>query len=252
MKIVFSDEFYKVYRDEPAAVSGRMESIINTIKSESNYQIIEPKKIDIFDLLEIHNKEYIDKLIEENNEIFQIASLSAGGAVLASELACNGESAFAAIRPPGHHAYRNQAWGYCYLSNMAVAINKLFKNGRINSALIMDFDAHTGDGTIDCLKSNPNIRIFNPMAEKDNYMAVVDEYIKQAEYADIIAVCAGFDSYEKDCGGKLRTFDFYSIGWKLKMLSKRFGHNRRFAILEGGYYLPDLGKNVLSFCQGFE
>jgi acetoin utilization deacetylase AcuC-like enzyme len=69
---------------------------------------------------------------------------------------------------------------------------------------------------------------------------------------DIIAVSAGFDNYEKDLGKKLRTFDFYNIGLILKNLCKRFGHNRRFAVLEGGYYLPDLGKNVEAFCGGFE
>lgn len=252
MKIVFSEEFYKVYADEPAAITGRMESIMDSLKSCSKYEIIKPQKADIMDILALHTKEYVDKFYADGFEKYNIATLSAGGAITASEEAMNGNPTFAAIRPPGHHAYRNQTWGYCYFSNMAIAINRLFQKGKIQSAFILDFDAHTGDGTIDCLKSNPNIKIFNPMAEKSNYMKVVEEYLKELPYVDIIGVCAGFDSYEKDCGGKLSTFDFYTIGWQIKMLTKKFGHNRRFATLEGGYYLPDLGKNVLSFCQGFE
>lgn len=252
IKIVFSDEFYKVYADEPAAIDGRMESIIDYIKSNSNYEIIEPQKADIMDILSVHSKEYVDTLYAGNFEKYNIATLSAGGAIMASDMAMNGNPAFAAIRPPGHHSYRNQTWGYCYLSNMAIAINRLFQKGKIQSAFILDFDAHTGDGTIDCLKSNANVKIFNPMAEKSNYMKLVEEYLKELPYVDIIGVCAGFDSYEKDCGGKLSTFDFYTIGWQIKMLTKKFGHNRRFATLEGGYYLPDLGKNVFAFCQGFE
>lgn len=252
MKIIFDQEFYKAYTDEPAAIDGRMQSITNSLSTESNYSFVAPTHADIMDILDVHDKDYIDNLYKTKYDIYKIATLSAGGAILASEIALSGEPAFAAIRPPGHHAYKNQSWGYCYLSNMAIAVNRLFKKGQIKSAFIMDFDAHTGDGTIDCLKSNPNIKIFNPMAEKSNYMKVVEEYLNQLEYVDIIAVCAGFDSYEKDCGGKLSTFDFYTIAWKLKLLCKKFGHNRRFAILEGGYYLPDLGRNVLSFCQGFE
>ena len=72
------------------------------------------------------------------------------------------------------------------------------------------------------------------------------------EKVDIIAVCAGFDSYIEDVGRKLSTFDFYRLGFMMKLLAKKMGHNRRYAILEGGYYHKDLGKNVLAFCQGLE
>ncbi len=88
--------------------------------------------------------------------------------------------------------------------------------------------------------------------DRDSYVAVVEGFVKQLNHVDIIAVNAGFDSYEKDAGHKLATFDFYRIGYILKLLAKKMGHERRFAILEGGYYQPDLGKNVLAFCQGFE
>ena len=83
-------------------------------------------------------------------------------------------------------------------------------------------------------------------------MKLIEEYLRGLQKVDIIGVCAGFDSYEKDLGRKLSTFNFYQIGFLLSRLAKKFEHNRRFAILEGGYYLPDLGKNVLAFCQGFE
>ena len=84
------------------------------------------------------------------------------------------------------------------------------------------------------------------------YIKVIEDSIADIKYVDIVAVSAGFDSYEKDLGKKLKTFDFYLIGRMMKQLAKKMGHYRRFAILEGGYYQPDLGKNVLAFCQGFE
>lgn len=254
MKIVFNEEFYKSdYSDDGAAASGRMESIIDEIKKNSKYPIISNKPADYSDILRVHTKEYISSIHSKSMELYDIALLSAGGAILSSQLAMREEVSFACIRPPGHHAYKAMGWGYCYFCNMAIALKKLKDEGKINSAFILDFDAHTGDGTIDCLSDWKEAIILNPMAEnRSDYLKLFKNFIKELPYVDIIAVCAGFDIYEKDVGRKLTSFDFYQIGFELKLLSRKMGHNRRFAILEGGYYQPDLGKNVLSFCQGFE
>jgi len=253
MKIVFNDKFFdSTYIDDNASLKGRMEAIIDTIKTESKYQIITNYSADYADILRVHQEEYIAS-IQSNDSLYNMALLAAGGAIKASQLAMDNEPAFACIRPPGHHAYKSSGWGFCHFCNMAIALKKLKDEGRISSAFILDFDAHTGDGTKDCLSDWKGIKILNPMADNNSqYIALIESYIKEIDYVDIIAVNAGFDSYIKDLGKKLETFDFYRIGYILKLLSKRLGHNRRFAILEGGYYLPDLGRNVLSFCQGFE
>ena len=248
MKIVFNDKFFNSeYIDDPASHEGRMESIMNTIKDESKYKIIENENAEYVDILRVHEKEYITS-IQNNKVLYNMALLSAGGAIKASQIAMNSEPAFACIRPPGHHAYKSSGWGYCHFCNMAIALKKLKHEGLINSAFILDFDAHTGDGTRECLSDWKEIKILNPMAEdNNNYISLIESYIKEINYIDIIAVSAGFDSYKKDCGHKLETFDFYRIGYLLKLLSRKIGHNRRFAILEGGYYLPDLGKNVCNY-----
>lgn len=253
MNIVFNEKFYdSKYSDDQAAQTGRLESIINVIKSDSKYPIIRNSSADYNDILRVHEKEYIAS-VQENEDLYNMALLAAGGAIKASNLAMQSEPAFACIRPPGHHAYKSFGWGYCHFCNMAIALKKLKAEGQINSAFVLDFDAHTGDGTKDCLSDWKEIRILNPMADDNNkYITIIEKYVKEIDYVDIIAVNAGFDSYIKDCGNKLEKFDFYRIGFILKLLSKKMGHNRRFAILEGGYYIPDLGKNVLSFCQGFE
>ena len=85
-----------------------------------------------------------------------------------------------------------------------------------------------------------------------DYIEVMEDYISDIRHVDIVGVSAGFDNYEKDLGKKLKTMDFYLIGRLIKQLAKRVCRKRRFAILEGGYYLPDLGKNVAAFCQGFD
>ncbi|MCK4517097.1 MAG: hypothetical protein KAU31_17685 [Spirochaetaceae bacterium] len=192
-------------------------------------------------------------MISQDRKLWDMACLAAGGAVLAYEIALKGEPVFACIAPPGHHASRNSAWGYCAFCNMGVALLRLLYQRRIRSAFILDFDAHKGDGTIDVLSGEEDIRILNPMAEnREDYLAAIRDYISTLPHVDIVAVSAGFDTYEKDVGKKLKTLDFYLMGRLMKKLAGKMGHGRRFAILEGGYYQPDLGKNVLAFCQGFE
>jgi acetoin utilization deacetylase AcuC-like enzyme len=252
MKIVFHNKFFdSTYTNDCASVNGRMESIMDVLKNEQNYEIISPDNADLFDILEVHDKDYVDT-VYCHHKLYQMALLAAGGAILAADIGFETEPAFACVRPPGHHAYRKEAWGYCHFCNMAIALTKLRKQKKINSAFILDFDAHTGDGTKDCLKDWSEVKILNPMSEPDKYIDEIEYFIKDIDYVDIIAVSAGFDSYHLDVGGKLQTFDFYNIGRIMKNLSIRMGHGRRFAVLEGGYYLPDLGKNVLAFCQGFE
>ncbi len=253
MKIVFNSNFYDTtYINDGASDQGRMEAIIDYIKNNSDYEIITNFSAEIEDVLRVHDQNYVTS-VSANRELFEMALLSAGGAIKASQIAMDRqEAAFACIRPPGHHAYKDMGWGYCYLNNMAIALKKLRNSNRISSVFVIDFDAHTGDGTINCLSDWNEAKILNPMADtREEYMKLIENYIKELDDVDIIAVNAGFDSYEKDVGRKLMTFDFYKIGFLLKNLSKRM-NCPRFAILEGGYYKPDLGKNVLSFCNGFE
>ncbi|MFP4549131.1 MAG: histone deacetylase family protein [Fidelibacterota bacterium] len=252
MKIIFNPKFYQSYTADNAAKPGRMEVIMQVIEKEPSYSIVSNESADEKDIVAVHESAYIDKIKADSN-LYEMAALSAGGAILAAQLGMQGQPAFACIRPPGHHAYRSSGWGYCYFCNMAIALKKLKTEGKINSAFLLDFDAHTGDGTRDCLSDWKGIRIFNPMAAtRQEYMKLVENTIKETGHVDLIAVSAGFDSYKKDVGQKLDTFDFYQMGYLLKKFANRCGHQRRFAILEGGYYLPDLGKNVLAFCQGFE
>jgi len=251
--VVYSDEFEKIdYENSPAAMKGRMSGIIELVKTQTDYCIVQPPNIDDAEILNVHFPEYVEK-IKSNNTLFSIAKLSAASAIKASDLAMDGVPAFSCARPPGHHASRGDSWGYCYFCNIAIALKRLRKQGRINSAFVLDFDAHTGDGTIDCLSDWKEVKILNPMADDaQKYLKTIDEFTETLSNIDIVAVSAGFDSYLLDVGKKLSTFDFYLIGRKMKELAKKLSKGRRFAALEGGYYLPDLPKNVLAFCDGFK
>ena len=253
MKVVFHEKFYESdYADDGASVPGRLESIMTVLEGENNFEILHPQPAKENDILRAHAPAYMDA-VKKDPKRYTMAMLSAGAAILAAENGWHGDSAFACLRPPGHHASSSSSWGYCVFCNMGIALLKLRVDKMIDSAFILDFDAHTGDGTKAVLSNWKECRILNPYAENGKlYVQEILDVIHDIPSVDIVGVCAGFDSYEKDVGRKLSTFEFYEIGLLMKKFAERAAHGRRFAILEGGYYLPDLGKNVLSFCHGFQ
>ncbi len=255
MKIIFDKRFYESdYANDAndgAAVPGRLEAIMSVIETQSDFAVVTPQPASDDDILRAHSQAYLDT-VRVNTKRYDMAILAAGAAIAAAEHGMNGTPAFACARPPGHHAARDSSWGFCVFGNMAIALLRLRAAGRINSAFILDFDAHTGDGTKALLADWKGCRILNPYAETAKlYLEEIENTIRDVGSVDIVAVCAGFDSYEKDLGRRLSTDDFYTIGWIMKKFAHRAANGRRFAVLEGGYYLPDLGKNVLTFCRGF-
>jgi len=252
MHIVFDPAFYNSdYTSDGASAPGRMESIMQLLSQNDGY-LIEPAYPATEEQLLLAHTSSLIAAAREKPALFQMASLAAGVSLHAAELAYHEKPAFACVRPPGHHASRASTWDYCVFCNVGIALLNLKQKGLVHSAFVIDFDAHTGDGTIDVLKDWPEAIVFNPYGDTNREcVQLVQDKLKKIDYVDIVAVSAGFDSGVNDLGGKLETFDFYQIGCYLKQFTKRMGHQRRFAVLEGGYYQPDLGKNVLSFCEGF-
>lgn len=256
MRVVFHEAFHQSSYSEDkydnAADSGRLVGIMDALRGDGGYGIEVPEPATREDLLRGHSEAYITS-VEGRPRLFAMATLAAGAAIRAADLAIHGEPMFACIRPPGHHASRSSAWGHCTFSNLGLALLKLRDAGLIRSAFVVDFDLHTGDGTIDVLHGWPEAHVFNPYGENAaDYLRILEEHLKLAPQVDILAVSAGFDTYLHDLGHKLSTEDYFTIGRLLQAYAIRLGHQRRFAVLEGGYYQPDLGKNVLSFCRGFE
>ncbi len=253
MKIIFNEEFYdSSYASDSASVAGRMEAVMSEFSDTSKFQILPSPPAAKEDILRAHTeRRYLE--VKNDRPLYNMAMLAAGAAVKASEISFfSNEAVLACVRPPGHHAGADTGWGYCAFCNVSVALLKLKAVGLINNAVVVDFDAHTGDGTIDTLKSWPEAIVINPYADNNlDYIKLLEARMREINNVDIIAVSAGFDAYKYDVGKKLETFDFYQIGRILKNTSNRMGHQKRFAALEGGYYLADLGKNALAFCEGF-
>jgi len=244
MKVIFHSDFYRVYASEAAALPGRMESITKSLGNK--YEMIEAIPADLKDIEAVHTKHQIDDVIRRG--LYDISALAAGGAVQAAELGMK-EPAFAAIRPPGHHASPGNSWGFCYFNNMAVALTRLMSSGQIKTAAILDFDLHYGDGNVNCFLGNTAVRICNPDAyNRKAYLKEVENFLKNLQ-VDVIGISAGFDYHLEDWGGLLATEDYFTMGQMVKetALNLEAGY---FGILEGGYNHHVLGDCVVALLEG--
>ena len=123
--------------------------------------------------------------------------------------------------------------------------------GKVKSALILDFDLHYGDGTANTFSGSKEVSYFHPEGtNQQSFLNEVQTSLQTENSFDIIAVSAGFDRHEADWGGLLKTEDYLSIGKWVKESSIEHCQGRRFAVLEGGYNYSVLGRNVMSFTQG--
>ncbi len=206
--------------------------------------------------------------------VFSLACLSAGAAVRAAELALGEDvtMSLSLMRPPGHHATRDQLGGFCYFNNIAVATAwALTKVGRV---AIVDFDCHHGNGTQDIFLGNERV-LFVSLHQNPQYpgTGLVSEqncrnyplpagtdgvtYLNSFSQAldevrafapDMVAVSAGFDAYKNDpiTDMGLTRDTFEQIGRMIAALKVP-----RFAVLEGGY-AADLARCVERFLVGFD
>ena len=200
------------------------------------------------------------------------ARRSAGGAIRAVELARGGDLPFCLLRPPGHHATRHHAMGFCYLSSMAIAALEAKASGTRQVA-VLDFDVHHGNGTEDILAGVAGVAFasvhqhpgypgtgmadvagncFNfPLpggTPREQWRATLSRAIDRlkATKPDLLGVSAGFDAYVEDplAQGTLEKEDFHWLGRQMR----EFGVPV-FSILEGGYSL-DLPELVLHYLLG--
>ena len=256
MKIIFHEKYCNSdYAMDPAAAPGRLEGIVRMLKKNLEYEFIIPEPATEIDILRAHTRRHLDS-IKREPLLFELASLAAGGAILAAEEAYNGEPTFAVIRPPGHHASSDSCWGFCYFNNISISLLKLFAEGKIKSAFVLDFDLHTGDGNINILKNrddNFRVEILNPYSSGRNaYIREIEDFMENLEEIDIFAASAGFDQGIDDWGHLLYPEDYQKIGELMKEYSQKLCKGRRYAILEGGYNHNVLPINVDSFCKGFK
>ncbi len=198
------------------------------------------------------------------------AALAATDAVIAGEM----ENAFCAVRPPGHHACRDKAMGFCFINNVAVAAKYALERHGLKRVAIVDFDVHHGNGTEDIVAGDERILMVSfyqhpfypyggstsgasnmvnlPIPAYTKGMAVRDlietHWIPRLEEhkPEMIFISAGFDAHRDDDLGQLGLVeqDYAWITDRIKDVARRHSGKRIVSCLEGGYNLSALGRSV--------
>jgi acetoin utilization deacetylase AcuC-like enzyme len=201
---------------------------------------------------------------------------AAGAAVAATDAVIAGEfdNAFCAVRPPGHHATRDEAMGFCFFNNIAIAARRALDVHGLERVAIIDFDVHHGNGTEDIVAGDDRILMVSifqhplypysgaipkgtnmlnvPVAPyargpevrdaiEAHWMPRLDEFAPQ-----MIFVSAGFDGHREDPLGQLGLVeaDYAWITARIVEVAKRHAQGRIVSTLEGGYALSALARSV--------
>jgi acetoin utilization deacetylase AcuC-like enzyme len=205
------------------------------------------------------------------------AALRAAGAVLAATdavMAGELENAFCAVRPPGHHACRDRAMGFCFFNNIAVGAKYALERHGLKRVAIVDFDVHHGNGTEDILAGDDRVLMvsffqhpFYPYsgdgAHAPNMVNVpvpaytrglaIRELVEQAWLPrlesfrpQMVFISAGFDAHREDDLGQLGLVesDYAWITRKIREVADRHASGRIVSCLEGGYNLDALARSV--------
>jgi len=217
-----------------------------------------------------------------SSDSYQAACLAAGGALNAVDTVMKGKvkNAFCAVRPPGHHAIRNEAMGFCLFNNVAIAARYAQEKHKLAKILIIDWDVHHGNGTQDAFYEDPTVMYFSshrypfypgtgnaqekgmkegvgytinvPLAASSGdsvYREAYEEMLKPEALKfkpDFIFISAGFDAHEDDPLGGMRvtTEAFAELTRIVKSTADECCDGRIVSVLEGGYDLKGLADSV--------
>ncbi|MDJ0833674.1 MAG: histone deacetylase family protein [Gammaproteobacteria bacterium] len=211
-----------------------------------------------------------------NPHTLDAALHAAGAAALGVDLVMRGEAdqVFCNVRPPGHHAERHRAMGFCIFNNVAVGAYHALNRYRLERVAIIDFDVHHGNGTEDIVLGDPRILFCSSFqhpfypgtgfdTEADNIVniplprltdgaqyreAVLQAWIPRLEAfaPQLIMVSAGFDGHRDDDMAQFNLLDsdYAWISEQIIQLARLSGQGRIVSCLEGGYELRALARSV--------
>ncbi|HEX5364497.1 MAG TPA: histone deacetylase family protein [Gallionella sp.] len=209
---------------------------------------------------------------------YPAALRAAGAAVLGVDLVMAGEveNVFCNIRPPGHHAERGRAMGFCIFNNVAVAAAHALTQHGLQRVAIADFDVHHGNGTEHIFSDEPRVMLcstfqhpFYPYCGADSGNehivnvplpagsgseafrdAVTQHWLPALEafQPELLLISAGFDAHRDDDMSMLAftDADYAWVTGVLKEVAAKHARRRIVSVLEGGYELPALGRSAMA------
>jgi acetoin utilization deacetylase AcuC-like enzyme len=294
--IVYSDEYLRHDSSGHPENASRLKAVMDYLRNKLEaLRIVEPRRATQSEICAVHSEEhynYIHTLSEAgggnigmdtyvNRDSFFVALIAAGGAITAVDLAAQEGYAFALVRPPGHHATRDQAMGFCLFNNVAIAARYAFEQGIAKRVLILDIDVHHGNGTQDIFYSSPEVLFISlhqhplypgtgyveelgkgegkgytvniplpPGTGDESYLRALKEIaipIAEQFSPNLVLVSAGYDTAREDpLGGMLLSQrSYWQIGRKVKTLCSKVAFT-----LEGGYSLSALSRGVYATLAG--
>ena len=273
----------------------RVSVIIENLKKIRNKNFVwkKPKKFDSKYLKNTHNSNYVsevEKSFPKKGLFFldgdtivspgskEASSDAVGSIITAIDGVQNKEfqNAFCAVRPPGHHAQKNKAMGFCIYNNVAVGAHYLLEKYKLNKIAIIDFDVHHGNGTQDIFYNNEKVLYIsthqypyypgtggnNEKGKHNNVLNIPlpagttsEEYLNAYEHVlkklkqfspEFILFSAGFDAHKDDPLAQLQltSKDFYHLTKRTLNLSKLYCEGKVVSFLEGGYDLNALKEST--------
>ena len=273
----------------------RVTVVIDHLKKIKSKNLIwkKPSKFDLKYLEYAHDKNYLDNVTEsipkqrlnflDGDTIVSPGSKDATKDAVGSIItAIDGvikkdfNNAFCAVRPPGHHAEKQKAMGFCVYNNVAVGAYYLLEKYKLKKVAIIDFDVHHGNGTQDIFYDNERVlyisshqypyypgsgatnekgkknNIFNvPLSagtQSNEFLNAYDSIFKKLKEfkPNFILLSAGFDAHRDDPLAQinLESKDYYTLTKRILILAKELCEGKVVSILEGGYDLNALKESV--------
>jgi acetoin utilization deacetylase AcuC-like enzyme len=213
---------------------------------------------------------------------YEAALNAVGGVQAAIDAVVEGRirNAFCAIRPPGHHALKDKAMGFCLFNNVAIAAKYIQKKHKLGKVLIVDWDVHHGNGTQAIFYDDPTVFYFSihqspfypgtgsaeekgegnglgftrnvPLAAGSGDADYKQAFVEELEPAaalfkpDFVLISAGFDAAQDDLLGRMKVTPagYAELTRIVERIAERFCHGRLVSVLEGGYNLESLAASV--------
>lgn len=303
--LVFHPDYLKHVTGAHPERGERLIAILNRLKEEGLYQRlipIEPREASREELLYVHTEGHIERIRRacENapafldpdtavsKDSYRVALLAAGGVISACHKVMVGEAerAFCLIRPPGHHATKERAMGFCLFNNVAVSARLLMRRFGLKRVMIIDWDLHHGNGTQDIFyeddavfyischqrdhypmtgyegergkgkgegfTKNLPFRAGTPQEEIISSLKGAVEESAHAFRPEFILISAGFDAHRDDPLGGLTLTEagYYELTRFLVELAEEHCGGRLVSCLEGGYNLKALANSATAHVKG--
>ncbi len=253
------------------------------------------------DLVRVHEAAYVDRLLEMRGKSAYLdpdtrvgpttidaatSAVNCGLEALNLVLSGGAKRAFSIVRPPGHHAERDRAMGFCYFNSVAILAESAIASSanKIDRVLIIDWDVHHGNGTQHSFEHRGDVAVVNlhqfpfypgsgaltergtgdgvgatlnlPLsagAGDSEYLALFDDVVRpyaQEFGPDLVLVSAGYDAHVRDPLGAMNVTDagFGAMARRVRRIADELCEGRLVATLEGGYDLEGLSGGVLMTC----